>query len=56
MVLIIQDDKIRNVKLTGDEITTIVEELERQPHNFYKFMNYEKLIEKLNKAKMENKG
>ena len=48
MVITIPDSQIRNVKLTGDEIELIIEELERVPHNLYEFLNYEKLIKKLN--------
>ena len=44
MVLIIPDKKIRNVRLTGDEIQTIMDELERAPHNIYDFFNYGKLV------------
>ena len=47
MVIIQTDNRIRNVKLTGDEISMIIEELKRQPHNVYEFMGYEKIIEKL---------
>jgi len=50
MVIIQTDDKIRNVKLTGDEISMIIEELKRQPHNVYEFMNYEKIIGKFKDA------
>ena len=52
----IPDDKIRNVKLTGDEITLLMEELERVPHNMYIFMNYDKIIKKLNDASLEKGG
>ena len=41
------DNKTRNVKLTNNEITLIIDELERQPHNIYKFLETEKLINKL---------
>jgi len=51
MVVIIPDDKIRNVKLTGDEIDMLAEELERVPHNIYTFLNYKKIIKKLKDAK-----
>ena len=47
MVIIIPDDKIRNVKLTGDEITLIIEELERVPYNCYKYVGYDKIVKKL---------
>lgn len=50
MVVIIPNNKIRNVKLTGDEIELIIEELERQPHNIYVFLNYKKIIKKLHDA------
>ena len=47
MTIIQPDKKIRNVKLTGDEIRIIIEALEIQPHNIYVFSNYDKIIEKL---------
>jgi len=50
MVVIVPDNKIRNVKLTGDEINLIVEELQRIPHNVYTFVGYEKIITKLKKS------
>ena len=53
MAIIIPDDKIRNVKLTGDEITLLMEELGRIPHNMYIFMNYDKIIKKLKDASLE---
>jgi len=56
MAIMIPDDKIRNVKLTGDEITLLMEELERVPHNMYIFMNYDKIIKKLNDASLEKGG
>ena len=55
MALIIKDKRIRNVKLTGDEIEIIMEELERQPHTIYEFFNYDKIIGKLRKAKESKK-
>ena len=53
MVVIIPDDKIRNVKLTGDEIELLLDTLEYQPHNMYPF--YKKIIKQLKVAK-ESKG
>jgi len=53
MAIIIPDDKIRNVKLTGDEITLLIEELGRIPHDIYTFMNYDKIIKKLKDASLE---
>ena len=50
MVLIIPDKKIRNVKLTGDEIQIIIDELKRASHNIYDFLNYGKLVEIFKKA------
>jgi len=50
MVIIQPDNKIRNVKLTGDEITLIIEEIERVPYNIYKFFNYDKIIKKFKEA------
>lgn len=51
MVFIKADNKIRNVKLTGDEINRIVDELERVSHNVFEFMQYGELIKKLREAK-----
>ncbi len=56
MAIMIPDDKIRNVKLTGDEITLLMEELGRIPHDIYTFMNYDKIIKKLNDASLEKGG
>ena len=53
MAIIIPDDKIRNVKLTGDEITLLIEELGRIPYDIYTFMNYDKIIKKLKDASLE---
>jgi len=53
MVIIKSDKKTRNIKLTENEIQLIVEELERIPHNVYQFLNFEKIIEKLNGDKNE---
>lgn len=55
MVVIQVDNEIRNVKLTIGEISLIIEELERQPHNVYEFLNYSKIIEKL-RVSIDNKG
>ena len=55
MVVIMKDDKIRNVKLTGDEIDEIIDELGRVSHNVYAFMSYDKLIKKLKEAKNEKR-
>jgi len=54
MPIIQQDNKIRNVKLTGDEIDRIIDELERIPHNVFTFMNYDKIIKALRDAKKED--
>ena len=51
MTIIIPDKKIRNVKLTGDEIDFIIEEIERVPHNIFVFLHFEEIIKKLKKAK-----
>ena len=50
MVVIIPDDRIRNVKLTGDEVRTIMEDLGRLPHDTYVFMKYNKIIKKFRDA------
>jgi len=47
MTLIQQDNTIRNVKLTKNEIEIIIEELGQQPHSVYEYLNYEKIINKL---------
>ena len=51
MVVIIPDNKKRIVKLTGDEIQMIIEALEVQPYNLYKFLNTDKIIKELKKAR-----
>lgn len=51
MVVIIPDKKIRNVKLTGDELDVIIEELERIPHNVFTFFDFGKTIKKLKEAR-----
>lgn len=51
MAVIEPDNKIRNAKLTGDEITLLVDELERVPHNVFEFFNYNRIIKKLKDAK-----
>ena len=38
-----------NVKLTQEEITNLIEELQRIPYVSYQFLNYEKLVKKLDK-------
>jgi hypothetical protein len=48
-----KEEKI--VKLTQQDIDMIVEELERQPHNVFLFLNYDKLIEKL-KSQVQDKS
>jgi len=53
MVVIIPDDRIRNVKLTGDEIETMIDEFERLPHNMFLYFGYGKIINKLKEAKDE---
>ena len=50
MAIIIPDNKIRNVKLTGDEIEMIVETLGHQPHTFYEAF-LKKIVIKLKDAK-----
>ena len=51
MTVIIPDNKIRNVKLTGDEIEMIVETLKHQSYEFYK-LYLKKIIKKLDDAKL----
>ena len=51
MVVIIPDGKVRNVKLTGDEITWIIEALESSPHNIFEFLNYKDIVKKLKDAR-----
>ena len=50
MVIMIRDKRIRNVKLTGEELELLIEELERQPHNIWEFFNYSKIVEKFKQA------
>ena len=47
MTLIQQDNKIKTIKLTKNEIEIIIEELGQQPHSVYEYLNYEKIINKL---------
>ena len=53
MVVILQDNKIRIIKLTGDELNLVIEEMERIPHNIYEFMRYDKIVKKLKCALSE---
>ncbi len=53
MAIIIPDNKIRNVKLTGDEIEMIVETLGHQSHTFYEGW-LKNIVKKLNDAKKNN--
>lgn len=46
-----KDNKVRKLKLTGDEITEIIECLEREPHNVFSFMRYDIIVNKLKKAR-----
>lgn len=41
----------KEVKLTQQEIENIIEELNHASHNFFAFLNYDKIIEKLKNAK-----
>lgn len=47
MVIIKEEDKEVKLKLKQSEISEIVECLETQPHNVYKFFRHNKLIKKL---------
>jgi len=49
MVLITEPIKIK-LELTSQEIEYIRDELERAPHTIYEFMDYDKIIKKLNEA------
>ncbi|KKN67022.1 hypothetical protein LCGC14_0465760 [marine sediment metagenome] len=49
MVVIILDNKIRNVKLTGDEIEFLIATLNYQPHSMFPF--FKKIIKQLKDAK-----
>ena len=55
MVVIIEDKTPRKVILTGLEIEILIEELSRAPHTLFEFMQYDKIIKKLKKAKKVNK-
>ena len=55
MTIIVQDNKIRNVRLTGDEIDLIKDQLKQVPHSLYIFLNNDKIIKKLNDALKEIK-
>ncbi len=52
MVIIIPDNKIRKVRLTGDEVQMVLDVLTSQPHNFYEGY-LEKIVKKLNDAYSE---
>ena len=51
MAIIEPDNKIRKVELTGDEIQLVIDALMYQPHNVFEFVNYQKIVNKLKKAK-----
>jgi len=53
MVLIEPNNKIVKVEMTYNEAELIIEELERQPHNVYEFLNYKIIIKKLKDALLE---
>ena len=55
MTIIVQDNKIRNVRLTGDEINLIKDQLEQVPHSLYTFLNDAQIINKLDDALKEIK-
>lgn len=50
MAVIIEDKKPRNVKLLVSEIEEIIRCLKSQPNDLYEFLNYGKLIKKLEKS------
>ena len=50
MVIIQPDNRIIKVEMTIDEANLIVEELERQPHNVYEFLNYNIIIQRFKDA------
>jgi len=52
MTVIIPDERIRSVKLTGDEIELLLETLEYQPHNMYLW--FKNIIKQLKFAKNTN--
>lgn len=45
------DNKLRTVKLTKDQIESIILCLEHQDHSLYEFFGNDKIIKKLNEAK-----
>lgn len=47
MAIIIKDDKIRYLQLTGDEISLIVEEVKRMPYIIYTDFGWSKIVKKL---------
>ncbi len=55
MVVIVSDNKIRNVKLTGDEIILIIEELQRMPYDVYRDFHYDDLVKKLKEVRDKTK-
>lgn len=50
MVVIIPDDKIRNIQLTGDEIGLVIEQLVNIPYIAYKDLRYDTIVRKLRNA------
>ncbi len=48
--MIREEPKSILLKLMSDEIEIIIAELSQAPHNVYKFMNYNTIIDKLNKS------
>ena len=50
MAIIIPDNKIRKVELTGDQISLIIEELERVAFVVYESFGYNKVVKLLNDA------
>ena len=54
MVVIQEDKKIRNVKLTGDQIRIVIDDIQRLPYNTYTWFNYSDIVKILNDALEES--
>lgn len=56
MILVEPSNRIIKVELMEEEVRLIMQELEQQPHNIYKYFNYEIIIQRLEDALQENGG
>ena len=49
-MIIIQDKRLRTIKLMPSEIQIIIDELEAVPYNIYEFLRLDRIIYKLKRA------